>query len=209
MKNKILIFFTLIIMFSQSLIAANISFQGGYTKLSMKEGQESISLENNAEVTIDDLQLSSQKIELIGKEYDEIICSGNVKFIDNKNKLKILSNNLSYDRKNEVIEINGWVEIEDTKNNIQLSASYLHFDINNESMELQTEVTLFHLSEDSLMKCLSDSLKFDRENNFLVLFGNASVDFNEDKYKAQAITIDLTTNDISMEGSIEGTIKNT
>jgi lipopolysaccharide export system protein LptA len=56
------------------------------------------------------------------------------------------------------------------------------------------------------MKCNADYLSFDTEQNNLALLGNAKVTYAKDIYDAQAISVDLKDNRITMDGSIRGTV---
>lgn len=204
-KIKILL---LLIFISASLFASDISFNGGYTKISMKEGLESITLENPAFVSIDNLTLSANKISLIGKEYNTIQCEGRVEINDIGRGITILCQSLFFDRSTNTISIVGGVEIDDTTNSLHATALQLEYDIEKGKMDMSVEVNLLHIANDSVMKCSCDSLLYDRENNFLVLLGNSTVNWNNDKYRAEAISVDMDNNEISLEGSIEGTIQN-
>lgn len=201
-------FLIVIFILCSNLSASAISFNGGYTKISMKEGLESITLENPAYVEIDNLTLEATKISLIGKDYNEIQCEGKVKIIDKEKGLTILCKSLFYDRNSNIISIIGGVEIDDTTNKIHATALQLEYDIDKGIMKMDVEINLIHIADNSIMKCLCDSLTYNRENSSLVLLGNSSVNWKEDNYKAEAISVDLQNNAISLEGSIEGTIKN-
>lgn len=198
----------LLIFISASLFASDISFNGGYTKISMKEGLESITLENPAFVSIDNLTLSANKISLIGKDYNTIQCEGKVEINDIERGITILCQSLFFDRSTNTISIVGGVEIDDTTNSLHATALQLEYDIDKGKMDMSVEVNLLHIANDSVMKCSCDSLLYDRENNFLVLLGNSTVNWNNDEYRAEAISVDMDNNEISLEGSIEGTIQN-
>lgn len=203
-KLILLILFTL----SFPLFASNISFNGGYTKISMQEGLESITLENPAFVEVDNLTISATKITLLGKNYDKIQCEGKVKIVDEEKGLTILCQSLFFDRTANTISIVGGVEIDDTTNNLHSTALQLEYDINKGTMDMSVEVKLLHIADDSVMSCTCDTLRYDREGNSLVLLGNSTVDWKKDKYRAEAISVDMENNEISLEGSIEGTIRN-
>jgi lipopolysaccharide export system protein LptA len=56
------------------------------------------------------------------------------------------------------------------------------------------------------MACKADSLRFNRDSQILDLEGNATIDWDKDLYQAQKITVDLTTEAITMEGAIKGVV---
>lgn len=206
MKNKIK--FTLILMFLTTTLYASspINFSGGYTTLSMREGNQFITLSNSANVILDKLEITADKIQLSGEDYNEIECSGNITFIDKENEITLRCSVLKYNREQEKLIIDSWVEIDDLKNSIYSTASYLEYDLQNSIIDLLVEVTLLHDSDNEIMKCNCDILRFDLEANNLSLLGNSKVVWKDNTYKAQAISINLNNNDISMDGSIEANI---
>jgi lipopolysaccharide export system protein LptA len=201
--------FFILISASASIYSSEITFNGGYTKISMREGLESITLENPANVIVDDLSISATKISLLGKDYDQIQCDGKVVIKDEKKGLTILASSLFYNRITNIISIVGGVEIDDTNNELHSTSQSLEYDIDKEKMSLSVEINLLHIADEEIMKCTSDNLIFDREENTLVLLGNSKILWKDDVYKAQAISVNMDNNEISLEGSIEGTIKNT
>lgn len=209
MKTNKLIYILFFFFNASLLFASNISFNGGYTKISMKEGLESIILEDKANVIIDDLSLSANKISLLGKSYDKIESEGNIIIRDEKKGLTILCNSLYYDRTTNIISITGGVEINDSENEIHFTAQSLEYDMDNEKMSFSVEINLLYIADNSLMKGSGDVLIFDRAKNSLVLLGNSKVTWKDDNYRADAIKVDMNNNEISLEGSITGSIKNT
>ena len=198
----------LLILLSTSIFASDISFNGGYTKISMKEGLEEITLENPAHVEVDSLSLTANKISLLGESYDKIECTGKVVIVDESKGLTILCTSLFFDRTQNIISIVGGVEIDDTQNNLHATALQLEYNIDKGIMDLSVEINLLHIADDEVMKCTCDTLRFDRTDSSLVMLGNSTVDWKEDNYKAQAISVNMNNNEISLKGSIEGTIKN-
>lgn len=205
MKKTIKILLTFLL-FASSLFASSISFSAGYTTLSMKEGNQNVSLSNGSKVTLDNLDISADQINLSGEDYKYIECINFVKFIDKENEITLRCSNLKFNQDNQTIIINGWCEIDDKKNNIYATSSYLEYNLENKILDLMIEVKLLHDSDNKIMKCSSDSLRFDLKNNILALLGSSQVLWDSNTYKAQAMTINLNNNDISMDGNIEANI---
>jgi lipopolysaccharide export system protein LptA len=204
--KKVIKALILLLVISPTIFASSINFSSGYTTLSMKEGNQQVSLNNSAYVKIDNLELTADQIDISGENYNDIECNNNVKFIDSENEITLRCSSLKYNQSTKVLLINGWVEINDLKNNIFATASYLKYDLENSLLDLMIEVKLLHDSDNSIMKCNSDSLRFDMRNNNLSLLGNSKVIWQNNTYSAQAISINLENNDISMDGNIEANI---
>lgn len=203
-KNIITLF--LLLFFPIFLFASSIEFSGGYTTLSMKEENKKITLSNSANVKIDDLTILADSITLSGDDYNYIECTGNVKFQDSENEITLRCSSLKYYRDKNQIIIDGWVEFDDLKNSIYATATYLEYDTENSILDLSVEVKLLHSSDDDIMKCSCDILRVNLEDKNISLLGNSSVIWQDNTYKANAISINLNNNDISMDGSIEANI---
>ena len=76
----------------------------------------------------------------------------------------------------------------------------------NESLEMGMQVTLLKIADNEVMKCLSESVTYDKNTGILSLRGGAKVEWKGDLYEAQVITVDTTDNTISLSGRIKGTI---
>jgi lipopolysaccharide export system protein LptA len=205
MKKPILILF-LLLFASLSLFCEDISFSGGYTRMNMQQGKEIITLGNKAQVTVGSLTLKADSIELSGDDFSYVNCTGTVSVTDSERGFSLVSKNLYYDRIKKTMIVNSWVEIQDTTNEIAASGAWLEFDLESGTILLQIHVRLFHATEDGPMVCKADTLTFDRNDQTLKLLGNANVEWNEDTYQAQVISVDLDTQEIKMDGSIKGTV---
>ncbi|MGE4584243.1 MAG: hypothetical protein AB7C91_06310 [Sphaerochaeta sp.] len=199
---------TLILCFLVSALlgAKEITFSGGTTKMQMQEGFQTISLGGGARITSGSLQLSATQIELSGKDYRYVQCTGNVELHDQQKGLSLKAKDLFYDRQEELILVNGYFELEDTSNALLASAFYLSFALESGQVSLQVQVTLFKDTDSGVMACRSDTLLFDRNRQNLDLKGDANVNWAGDLYEAQRITVDLVTEEIAMDGSIKGVI---
>ncbi|MGD1822004.1 MAG: hypothetical protein ACPKM0_04480 [Pleomorphochaeta sp.] len=186
--------------------ASNINFNSGYTTLSMQEGNKKVSLSNSAYVQIDDLEITAEQITLSGEDYKYVECVENITFYDRENEITLKCSSLKYNQETQVLVINGWNEINDTKNSIYATSSYLEYNLDAMTLDLMIEVKLLHDSDDKIMKCNSDTLRFDLDNNILSLLGSSKVDWDSNTYQANAMTINLNNNDISMDGNIEANI---
>mgnify|MGYP001055284591 CR=1 FL=1 len=199
-------FLLLLMLVSLPLAAKEITFSGGSTRIRMQQGFETISLSGGAKVSSDSLTLEAKEITLSGSDYRYIRCSGNVRLVDSERGIRLSSEQLFYDREEELVLISGYVELEDTVNEVLASAFSLEFNLNQALVLLQVEVRLLKSTERGYMECKSDSLQFDRDAQSLVLEGNATIDWAKDYYKAELISVDLDTEEITMGGSIEGVI---
>ena len=75
-----------------------------------------------------------------------------------------------------------------------------------EKLELSMSVTLMRISDGSVMTCSSESLTYDRTNEFVSLRGKSKVVWKGDNYEADIISVNLRDDEITLSGRIRGTI---
>ena len=97
--RKHLILTTLIALFTLPLIAEDISFQGGSTRMNMQQGSKTVLLENSAEVQAGSILLRSNTIELYGEDFRYVRCEGDVFLQDEERGISLVT---SSDRKSVV-----------------------------------------------------------------------------------------------------------
>jgi len=205
LKTATLALFFLIVL-TKPLFASNITFSGGYTKVSMQENNRSVSLSGGATVTADSLSINAQEIELYGKDYRYVSCTGKVNATDNERGITLQCPGLFYDRETGEIISDGWVEIQDETNDATLSGARFEYDLNSTLIKIQMMAKVVKNTDDGLMICRADSIEFDNESQLVTLKGNAQIIWNGNTYKAAVITVDLNDFGITMEGSISGEV---
>ncbi len=205
--NKKLLLIMIAFMCVALLPAADpITFKGGYTRAVMREGRETILLSQGAVVSSGSIQFEAQTIELIGPNARYLVGTGSVRITDTENNLIINSTGISFDRETEQLLVDGWVEIQDLKNEIIASGAYLSYNRIDGLLQLQIAAKLLRHTESGPMICRADHIEYNRELMQLSLLGNSSVNWKGDVYQAAVTTIDLETEEILMEGAIEGTV---
>ncbi len=204
MKKALL---TLIILIcSLSVFPTSLSFSGGRSSLSLREGKEEVVLSEGAVITLDDMTIKSEKITLSGTDWRYVNSEGATYITDEKNGLDIKAVGLWFDREREYLSIESWFEIQDTENELSAMGGSMYFDMKNKVLELKQQVTLTKITDDSVMRCSAESVVYDRQNQTLTLSSNARVTLDFDQYRAEMISINLDTNEIKLEGRIEGSI---
>ena len=82
-------------------------FSSDRTSISLAEGNEQTNLDGNAKINSEDTEINADSIELYGDDFRFAICTGNVLVIDREQGIRINTENLFYDRKKEIMTING------------------------------------------------------------------------------------------------------
>lgn len=189
-----------------SAFADNISFNAGNTNVSFLGSEKEVELSGGANVKTDDVKIGASKIKISGDNFSNIVCQDNVSIIDYKHDISIFSTSLNYDRTQERIIIDGWVEMQDLGNNIAASSAWMEFDMKNGLLKMQIRAKILKDTSRGVMVCRADSIVFNRDSQTLILSGNSNINWNGDKYTADAIQVDLKKESVKMIGNIKGTV---
>jgi lipopolysaccharide export system protein LptA len=167
-------------------------------------GKEVTILAGNAEVRSDNLVLKAEKIEIQGDDNQFIDCTGGVSGVEEEKEIIFQTDRLRYDRNLKIVRLEGNSVLEDRKNEIVARGRFIEYDD-------QAEVTVFQISvrlfKDDMV-CRSEYAVYRRNEKLLDLSGFPVVFKKDDEFRADRIRVDLDTDDVMMEGSVSGTIKN-
>ena len=188
------------------LFSAPVTFSGGYSKVSLKEGRRSVSLTGGATVSAEGMVITADSVTLTGDDYDVVECTGTIEIKDEKKGLSIKTTALYYDRTAERLLISAWCEVSDSVNELEAGAGAVSYDLRNEVLSLEMAARLMKATDSGLLSARAERITFDRGADTLTLQGNAEVEWNRNSYRAKLITINLTTEEIRLEGRIEGEV---
>lgn len=205
-KNKTILFLSLFLFFSASVHASNINFSGGFTKVSLQDGNHTVTLSDPAKVDCEDVSISADTIDLYGTDYNYVRCTGNVVVREEQRNITMSCPMLVYNRSKEELLSDGWIEIDDTQHEVKLSGAWLEYDKDKGIMLLQMQATIEKDTEDGLMTCKADSIEYNSDNQTVTLKGSANVIWGDDTYKASIITVNLDTEEVILHGSISGEV---
>lgn len=188
------------------LFSAPVTFSGGYSKVSLKEGRRSVSLTGGATVSAEGMVITADSVTLTGDDYDVVECTGTIEIKDEEKGLSIKTTALYYDRTAERLLISAWCEVSDSVNELEAGAGAVSYDLRNEVLSLEMAARLMKATDSGLLSARAERITFDRGADTLTLQGNAEVEWNRNTYRAKLITINLTTEEIRLEGRIEGEV---
>jgi lipopolysaccharide export system protein LptA len=171
---------------------------------SRASGKEITVLVGNAEVQSDNLLLRANRIEIQGDDNQFIDCSGDVTGLDEEKQIFFKTERLRYDRKLKIARLEGNSTLEDRKNEIVTRGRFIEYDDEAEIVVFQIGVRLF--KDD--MVCRSEYAVYRRQEQLLDLSGFPVVFKKDDEFRADRIRVDLDTDDVTMEGTVSGSIKN-
>lgn len=201
---KKLIFLCLLITGSR-LFAEKISFSAG--KMSGQAGNSSTTttLEGNATVKTESIEISAESLTLSGDDYRKIDASGNVSGKNLETKMEFECESLEYDRVTKLIILKGNVKLVDTENAVNCGAQIIEYDQNKDIAIMQVQINL--TQKDNV--CSGSYAVYYKNQQLLEISGNAQVKQGDDTFRAQFITLDLDTQDINLSGNVAGTVTDT
>ena len=167
-------------------------------------GREITVLVGSAEVRSDNLMLWADRIEIHGNNNEMIDCFGNVRGFDEDKNIYFETDRLRYDRTLKIARLEGNSTLEDRDNEIVAKGRFIEYDDESEIAVLQIAVRLF---KDNMV-CRSEFAVYRRDEQILTLTGFPVVFKDEDEFRAERIRVDLETDDVFMEGNVQGSITN-
>jgi len=184
--------------------ADTFTFRADRMSGSRATGREVTILTGNAEVRSDNLLLRAERIEIQGDDNQFIDCYGGVWGHEEEKDILFYTDRLRYDRNLKIARLEGNSTLEDRQNEIVARGRFIEYDDENEITVFQISVRLF--KDD--MVCRSEYAVYHRREKLLDLSGFPVVFKKDDEFRADRIRVDLDTDDVTMEGSVSGTIKN-
>jgi lipopolysaccharide export system protein LptA len=181
--------------------AETFSYSGDSVRATLANGSERAVLTGHAKVHSDDVLISADEIELLGEDFTVALATGAVHVVDAKRGIDLTASDLWYDRKAKIARIRGNAEMADLENEIVVKGGFLE-DRDTEGLTIiQIGVRIFRKD----LVCRSEFAKYWRDKEILELTGMPWVSRNGDEYRATKITINLDTEEIVLEGSVQGT----
>ncbi|MDR2553360.1 MAG: hypothetical protein LBD31_09385 [Treponema sp.] len=200
-----LVFSVLVLLIPAGTLAADtFTFKANRMSGSRAAGREMLVLTGNAEVHSDTILLRADRIELQGKNNEFIDCSGNVWGFEEEKNIIFQSDRLRYDRTLKIARLEGNATLEDRQNEVVAKGQFIEYNDATEIAVFQVAVRLFREN----IVCRSDYALYRRAEKLLDLSGFPVVFKKSDEFRAERIRVDLDTEDVSMEGTVSGAIKN-
>jgi lipopolysaccharide export system protein LptA len=181
--------------------AETFTYSGDSVRATLAKGSERAVLTGHATVRSDDVLITADEIELLGEDFTVALATGTVHVADAKRGIDLTASDLWYDRDAKIARIKGNAEMADLKNEVVVKGGFLE-DRDAEGLTIiQIGVRIF--SKDFV--CRSEFAKYWRDKKLLELTGMPWVSRKSDEYRATKITINLDTEEIVLEGSVQGT----
>jgi lipopolysaccharide export system protein LptA len=188
---------------SASLPAETFSFSGDSSTMTLAEGGQRALLTGHGRVESADLRITADSIELFGKDFTYAQARGNVRVVDARRGLDLTSQELFYDRDKKIARVRGNATLADLKNEMVVKGGFIEDQDKEQITIVQIGVRIFRKD----IVCRSEFARYQRDKKILELSGMPWVSKGGDVYQAARITINLDTEEITLEGSVQGKLE--
>ena len=159
-------------------------------------------LQGNAIIKTEDMELSADSIELSGKDFRNIKASGNISGKIISSQMDFTCQDMTYDRTAKVARLQNGVHLVDHQNNVEADADLVDYNQNTEVAVLQIGVSLIQKEN----HCTAAYALYRKNDQTLTLTGNPQVKQNENTFRAQEIILNLDTQEITLDGRVRGSV---
>ena len=163
---------------------------------------DSTTLSGEAYVLTDSMEIFADQIGLSGKNFRFIEAQGNIKGKNMESELEFTCEKLKYDRETKIAELSDNVNLKDTKNNVNAKAQIIEYNQNTDTAVMQIEIELTQKNN----ICSGAYAIYRKNDQLLELSGNSQIKQGEDTFRAQQITLDLNSQEITLDGRVKGSI---
>lgn len=163
------------------------------------------SLKGNAKVTTKNMIINADYIELSGKDFRIIKAVGNITGKNTESNLDFTCGKLLYDRETKIATLKDDVKLVDTDNDVVAKAQIIEYDQNSEIAIMQIQINL--TQKDNV--CTSAYAIYRKTEQILEMNGNPKIVQKGDTFRAQAITLDMNSQEITLSGRVKGSVVTT
>ena len=162
-------------------------------------------LSGNAYIKTESMEIEADEVELSGDNYRYIKASGHISGKNTKSNMDFTCDALEYDRTTKIAMLKGNVKLDDKDNDVKAEAQIIEYNQDTEVAILQIQINL--TQKDNV--CNGSYAVYYKTTQLLELSGNAQVKQKEDIFRAQNITLDMNTQDITLDGNVKGKVTET
>ena len=189
MKN---LFFTAVCFCAASLLCAEkITFTADSLTGTAGSKTDTTRLQGNAFVKTETMEITADSIELSGENFRYIIAEGMVTGKNTESQMDFTCGKMHYDRQTKIANLEDSVHLVDIQNNVTADAQIIEYNQSTEIAVMQINITL------------------KQKDKMLDMSGNPKIVQGEDTFRAQEITLDLDTQEITLDGRVSGTVTDT
>ena len=195
----------IVFFFSCLLFAEKIVFSAGSMTGQAGDSSATTTLTGGAFVQTPSIEISADSIELSGDDYRFIKASGSISGKNIESNMEFTCDSMSYDRQTKVAQLQGNVKLTDSENDVKADAQLIEYNQNTNIAVLQIGITLTQKKN----ICTGAYAVYQKNEQMLEISGNAQVKQEDDVFRAQQITLNLDTQNITLSGNVKGSVTET
>ncbi len=190
-------------LFAASVLhAEKISFSAGNMSGQAGDSSATTTLTGGAFIQTSSMEISAEEIELSGDDYRFINARGNISGKNLETKMEFTCDSMSYDRQTKVAVLQGNVHLVDLENDVKADAQIIEYSQNTNIAVLQIDINLTQKKN----VCTGSYAVYQKNEQMLEISGNAQVKQDQDVFRAQMITLNLDTQNITLSGNVKGSV---
>lgn len=190
------------LLFTSFAAAERISFTAANMRGKSGDEESRATLSGNARVTTESMEINADEIELSGEDFRFIRGEGNIKGTNKDADTNFEADSLSYDRQTKIATLTGRVSFFDTENDVTATAGIIDYDEDRQIAVMQINVRL----TDENNECTCAHAVYRKQDRLLEMRGDAQVVRDDDTFRAQEITLNLDTEEITLTGRVRGSV---
>ena len=195
-------FLILAVSAASAAYAEKITFSADSMTGVVGDKSDSTTLSGEAYVLTDSMEIYADQIGLSGKNFRFIEAQGSIKGKNMESELEFTCEKLKYDRETKIAELSDNVNLKDTKNNVNAKAQIIEYNQNTDTAVMQIEIELTQKNN----ICTGAYAIYRKNDQLLELSGNSQIKQGDDTFRAQQITLDLNSQEITLDGRVKGSI---
>lgn len=199
--KKITLLTILLLSFS-FLYGEKISFSAASMTGKAGDSNSTTRLIGQAFVQTQTMEISADEIELSGENYRIIKAKGNISGKNLESNMEFTCDSLEYDRATKIAVLKGDVSLTDPENDVKANAQIIEYNQETEVAIMQIQIKLVQKNN----TCNAAYAIYQKDKKLLELSGNAQVRQDDDVFRAQQISLNLDTQEISLSGNVKGTV---
>lgn len=162
-------------------------------------------LSGNAYIKTETMEIQADDVELSGDNYRYIKATGHISGNNLETHMAFTCDSLEYDRNTKIALLKGSVKLDDKDNDVKAEAQIIEYNQDTEIAVLQIQIKL--TQKDNV--CSGSYAVYYKNSQLLELSGNAQVKQKDDVFRAQNITLNMETQDITLGGNVKGKVTDT
>lgn len=198
-SSVLIIFFVLL---PAHLFAEKIVFSADSMSGTAGDKSDTTSLSGNAFVKTETMEITADSIEMKGDNFRYIYATGKITGKNTESNMSFTCDRMKYDRETKIAELENTVHLIDEKNNVTADAQIIDYNQNTEIALMQINVTL--KQKDNV--CTAAYAVYRKNAQMLEMSGNPKIVQGQDTFRAQEITLNLDTQEITLDGRVSGSV---